>query len=363
MNFDIDISILRERLKTVGSFTPRKSPMPILDNVKMDVGDGVLKLSCTNLEIYMITTISVIHDEAFSFTVNAQDLSSFVSNLTGNAAISFDGRRMILKCGGAKAGFPTIDAKEFPTIPTEGLKKFTLPSVDLQKAFDLVAFASLTGEENRPTLECFNVMVSPNLMTVACTDGFRVAETKTDIVFSDSENFLLPVSHLSAIKKLSGDIVVGIGGNTTSFKSSDTSIYAINMSGIFPQYLAIVPPAFKNTVVIELVGWMKAILRRCLSFEPMVVVMVIDSEGIDFTVETEQKGKYQEKLPISIALFEKDFDYQLILNPAMLVELVTTSEAVGKELTMRWNQSFTPVMFTVSGYDKWFAIQMPMRLS
>lgn len=359
-NFDIDISILRERMKVVSSFTPHKSPMPVLDNVKMEIADGGMKLSCTNLEIHIVTTTPVIHDESFALTVNAQDLSNFITNLTGNASVHFDGKRMALKCGTAKAAFPTVDANAFPILPPCTGSDFTISSGELLKSMGLVEFASLRGDDNRPILTCFNITAKDNELVLACTDGFRVAEVKTPIVFSGSENILVPVSHLAAFKKLSGDVHVIVGKNVTMFSSSNTTIYSVRMAGVFPLYNRIIPESFQNTISIQAIGWMKAILRRCLSFAPTIVELTVDQEGIMFLVETEEKGKYDEKLPISSHVFEEEYEYKLSLSPFMLLQTVETAESLGSELVMKWSSKRTPIMYTVAGVDNWLSVVMPM---
>lgn len=312
----------------------------------------------------MITSFPVIHDGDFAMTVSARDLLDFISNLTGNASVKFDKMKMNMKCGTAKVSFPTIDALEFPGYPVSTAVNdvLVIESSELGKVLDMVSFAA-SSDMARPVLQCIDVSLGNNDLTMACTDGFRVSEAKAVVDYKSSANTKFLVSLVPMIKKLQGDIIVTIGNNSICFESKSTRIYSLLVEGNFPAYRAIMPKSYKNRLTIASISWLKAILRRCIAFNPIMVRMLIEPDGITFSVETEEKGKYDEKLPLKDHLYSDETPKEIALNPSMLIEAVTVSENVGKELVMSWNEKNTPIGFSVNGVSTWEFVQMPMSIN
>ena len=360
---DVNVDMLRDALKTIVVAAPHRSTLPVLANVKMEVKNSELTLACTDLETYMITSFPVMHNGDFALTVCARDLLDFISNLTGNASISFDKMKMNLKCGTAKASFPTIDALEFPGYPVSVAINdvLVMESSELNKVIDMVSFAA-SSDMARPVLQCVDVSLQDNNLTMACTDGFRVSEAKAAVDYKSSANTKFLVSLVPMIKKLQGEIIVTIGNNSICFESKSTRIYSLLVEGNFPAYRAIMPKSYKNKLTISSISWLKAILRRCIAFNPTMVKMFIEPDGITFSVETEEKGKYDEKLPLKDHLYSDETPKEIALNPSMLIEAVTISETLGKELVMHWNEKNTPVGFSVNEVSTWETIQMPMMI-
>jgi DNA polymerase-3 subunit beta len=95
-----------------------KSPLPVLANILFVTENGQLRLSATDLETVISTTIGASIDEEGSITVPSRLLSEFLSNLSpGTLNVVLKKDTLHLSSSLAKSKFSGINASEFPDLP------------------------------------------------------------------------------------------------------------------------------------------------------------------------------------------------------------------------------------------------------
>ena len=152
--------------------------LPITQNILLSAKESKLKLSATNLEVFITTWADAAIQEEGEITVPARVLTELVNSLP-NERIDLDlpeGSGLLqLTCARAKAHINGADAKEFPPIPEvdEGITVLMDPQA-LRTAISRTPFAAAT-EDSRPVLTGVEMKLSGSKFTMAAADGFRLA--------------------------------------------------------------------------------------------------------------------------------------------------------------------------------------------
>ena len=176
------ISCLKEDLvhglSVVNHAVATRTPLPITQNVLLCAKESKLKLSATNLEIFITTWAGAVIEEEGEITVPARLLTELVNSLP-NERIDLElpeGSGLLhLACAQATAHMNSVDAKEFPPIPDidEGMTVLVDPQA-LRTAISRTAFAA-AAEDSRPVLTGVEMKLSGSKFTMAAADGFRLA--------------------------------------------------------------------------------------------------------------------------------------------------------------------------------------------
>jgi DNA polymerase-3 subunit beta len=153
MKLTITREQLQEGLVAVAASIPAKTTLPILSNILLEATKDGIRLSGTDLDIAVSTTVSASVDQEGAITLPARKLVEIVRELP-SAAIRLTAsgeQRVTIECGRSRfrlLGLPREEFPAFPSVKFEG--GWRTSSKELQKLISHVAFAAST-EESRPS--------------------------------------------------------------------------------------------------------------------------------------------------------------------------------------------------------------------
>ncbi|MGH7658582.1 MAG: DNA polymerase III subunit beta, partial [Gemmatimonadales bacterium] len=175
MKFTIAREQLQQGLAAVAASVPAKTTLPVLSNILVEATKDGLRLSGTDLDIGVSTTIPASVDQEGAITLPARKLVDIVRELP-NAAIRFTGsgeQRATIECGRTRFKLLGLPREEFPAFPTVKFDDAWRTSAgELQKLIEHVAFAAST-EESRPILNGVLWELRPDRMRMVATNGHR----------------------------------------------------------------------------------------------------------------------------------------------------------------------------------------------
>ena len=198
---------LQEGLVAVAASVPAKTTLPILSNILLEATKDGIRLSGTDLDISVSTTVSASVDQEGAITLPARKLVEIVRELP-NAAIRLTAsgeQRVGIECGRSRfklLGLPREEFPAFPTVKFEG--GWRTSSKDLQKLIAHVAFAAST-EESRPILNGVLWELRPERMRMVATNGHRLArmDVPTPPAGSSAQaDLIVPPKALEQIRRL-----------------------------------------------------------------------------------------------------------------------------------------------------------------
>lgn len=250
MKFSVTQEKLAKSLQTVSRAIPTKASLPILANILIEAKDNNLYLSATNLETAIKTNIGASVEENGVIAIPAKLLKEFVTSLPAtNLTAELKGYVLHLKSDKTKTKFNGIDAQDYPQLPTinNDNKFIEMDPKVLDKISQVVAFAAGT-DVSRPVFTGIYLQFSKNNLTIACTDGFRLSEYKTEITNELGDtSVLIPAKTLAEISKIfSGSqekikIYLNDKDNLLLFSSEDTIVATRILNGQYPDYKRIIP--------------------------------------------------------------------------------------------------------------------------
>ena len=129
MNFTVVRDELLKPLVLVSGAIERKHTLPILSNVLIEVNQGKLSLTGTDLEVEMVAS-SVMAEPApdFRTTVPAKKLLDIVKSLPDGVQINvqMEGDNLILRAGKSRFSLSTLNADEYPNLDSwDAVSDFT----------------------------------------------------------------------------------------------------------------------------------------------------------------------------------------------------------------------------------------------
>ena len=272
------VSCLQENLarglSIVGRAVSPRSTLPVLGNILVATDEGRLKLAATNLEIGINCWIGAKIEDEGAITVPARLLGEFVSQLPAERIdmdLSVRTLMLNLKCARYDTNIKGIDASEFPIIPTGGSDgAIRIEAGTFRKMINQVVFAAAT-DESRPTLTGVNARFMGSRLTLAATDGFRLAVRSTALAepVREKMEIIIPGRALSELSRIIGilpktegefvEITVAEARNQILFHLPDVDMVSQLIDANFPNYEAIIPKSFATRTVADTQAMLRAL--------------------------------------------------------------------------------------------------------
>src|SRR6202163_714840 len=171
-------SVLGQALQVVSRAISSRTTLPILNNILIETTAEGVALTATNLEIGIRKLVPAEVSMEGATTAPARLLTDFVSTLPDqDLEMNLDGatQSLNLRCARFDTHIKCIEAEEFPPgpRPDEG-DRMEVALDELVSAVEQTQMAAST-DEARPVLTGVLVLVQGGSLTLAATDGHRLA--------------------------------------------------------------------------------------------------------------------------------------------------------------------------------------------
>ena len=268
------VSCLQENLARglgiVGRAVATRSTLPVLVNILLGTDENRLKLSATNLEIGINCWVGAHVDEDGAITVPARLLTDFVNSLPPDRVdmeLLVRTQQILLRCARFEAKIKTIDAQEFPLIPTSD--EDTTIRVDaslLQRTINQCIFAAAV-DESRPILTGVLAQFEGSRLTLVAADGFRLAVNELELLSPVPQPFstVIPARALGEVARIIGDQTEPVSINMTPehnrilFHMNNVELVSQLIEGKFPDYKQIIPTGHTTRMTIDTKAFLRAV--------------------------------------------------------------------------------------------------------
>jgi DNA polymerase-3 subunit beta len=309
MKLTITREQLQEGLVAVAASVPAKTTLPILSNILLEATKDGIRLSGTDLDIAVSTTVSASVDQEGAITLPARKLVEIVRELP-SAAIRLTAsgeQRVTIECGRSKfrlLGLPREEFPAFPTVKFDG--SWRTSSKDLQKLIAHVAFAAST-EESRPILNGVLWELRPERMRMVATNGHRLA--RMDVPTPPSGNtaqadLIVPPKALEQIRRLfraDEEVEIAKSENHLGFRSPTTQIFTRLIEGPYPNYEQVIPRENDKSATADKAAFASALRRMSIvaSDQTHRIRMAFANGSCKLSVQTPDLGEAQEEITVS----------------------------------------------------------------
>ncbi len=368
MKFTITREQFQEGLQAVAASVPTKTTLPVLANILVEASRDGLKLSGTDLDIAVSTTVPASVDQEGAITIPARKLAEIVRELP-NASIRVTAsgeQRVTIECGKSKfrlLGLPKDEFPAFPSVKFEG--GWTALAGNIQKLIQHVAFAAST-EESRPILNGVLWELRPDRMRMVATNGHRLARMDVPAAAAGGgqADLIVPPKALEQIRKLfaaEDEIEVARSENHLGFRSASTQVFTRLIEGPYPNYEQVIPRENDKAMTADKAALISALRRMSIvaSDQTHRIRMAFANGTCKLSVQTPDLGEAQEELTVA---YEGDA-LEIGFNAAYLLEVMKYIPT--DEVRMTFKAPERAATCEPVGWDdpaSFLALVMPLRL-
>lgn len=249
MKFIVEREHLLKPLQQVSSPLGGRPTLPILGNLLLQVTEGSLLLTGTDLEMEMVArvTLSQPH-EAGATTVPARKFFDICRGLPEGAeiAVTLESERMLVRSGRSRFSLSTLPAADFPNLDDwQSEVEFTLPQATLKRLIEATQF-SMAHQDVRYYLNGMLFETEGEALRTIATDGHRLAVCSMPIGQQlPSHSVIVPRKGVMELVRLldGGEIPLQlqIGSNNIRAHVGDFIFTSKLVDGRFPDYRRVLP--------------------------------------------------------------------------------------------------------------------------
>lgn len=354
---------LNKGLGIVSHIANKNSNLPILNNVLLKANKNGLVLITTDLEIGIKAFVRGKVDEEGEFTVAAKLLNDFVALLPReNINLELEDNALFIKSQNQKTNIKGTEAEDFPLIPEiEKENEVEINILEFKKALGQLIFAA-SLDSSRIEINSVNFNFSKDLLVLAATDSYRLAEKKIKISNQQERTLIVPLKTIQELVRVLSEqekqtIKLYFNENQIMFVFDGVEIISRVIEGRYPDYQQIIPEKFVTTAKCakdKLVPAIKSAALFCkqgindvrLSIANKEIVIASASSGLGENIIT---------VPAEISGEDNDivFNYRYLLDGLLNLG--------SQEVCLKINNNSTPGLLTPDKNEDYLYLIMPIK--
>jgi DNA polymerase-3 subunit beta len=313
VKFEIQQEDLQQALDIIANVVPAKTTLPILTCVLMEVGDGRLKLSATNLDISITTgTDKVAIKQDGRVAIPATKFVPFVRTLrSGKVTIAQKGEQIILNSGKARMTENTMKVDEYPAL--KELKEKNGVDVAAAELIDMIneTSYSVSRDETRPALMGILWEVRKDSLTLVATDAHRLARSRREMQWTvpGDREMIVDTAGLRQLPRIvtglddeaSGNVTIYMGENQLSFKAGPTVLHTRLLEGPFPDYNAVIPKDNDKDVTLDKADFAQTIRRVSITADRITsqIKLGIEDGRMELSARGTEGSQSEDEISVS----------------------------------------------------------------
>ena len=350
MKFVISSTELLGHLQAISRVISNKNTLPILDNFLFQLTDKELKITASDLETTLITTINLenVTDEG-GIAIPARILTDTLKEFP-DQPLTFDINTgtfgIVITTENGKYNIVGQNGEDFPQLP--------IIKDDQKTSIQLTADVLLSGitktlfatadDELRPVMNGIYIELFPDNMTFVASDAHKLVRYRRNDVKADQESaFILPKKPASLLKailpKEENDVMLEFDDKNAFFTLSNYKLVSRLVEGNYPSYNSVIPTNNPNKLTIDRLELYNALKRVSLFSNQASNLVKLDLKGnklnvsaqdIDFSISANEHLNCQYEGDDMEIGFKSSFLVEILSNIAssdVLVELSDPSRA------------------------------------
>ncbi|MDP6896026.1 MAG: DNA polymerase III subunit beta [Rhodospirillales bacterium] len=371
MKLTIERAALLKSLGHVQSVVERRNTIPILSNVKLEAGDGAMRLNATDMDLDIVEEAVADVATPGATTVSAHTLYDIVRKLPDGAQVNIDGGgggQVILSAGRSRFTLASLSIDEFPVLSGGELPhQFTVTAAELRGLIDRTRFA-ISTEETRYYLNGIYLHEADRdgtaMLRAVATDGHRLASVEIPLP-AGAEGMLgviVPRKAVVELRKLideSGDeVAVSLSESKIRFAFDDAVLTSKLIDGTFPDYQRVIPEGNDKVMEVNCGVFAEAVDRvsAISSEKSRAIKLSLDGGTLVLSASSPEHGSATEELEVA---YDGDV-LEIGFNSAYLLDVTRQIEGETARFTMA--DSASPTVMQETDDASALYVLMPMRV-
>ncbi|GJQ31348.1 MAG: DNA polymerase III subunit beta [Ignavibacteriaceae bacterium] len=343
MQFTINSIAFDKLITKVLPAVPLRTPMPILENILVEFGNGELTLTANDHEVAISVKDNVTCEGSARFIVKGKLLSDFVKSL-GDTLIRvvIEDQKIVMKTDMGHYNFNYASPENFPGFKSiETDKVLDIDAKILKKALQAASFA-VSKDSARVAMTGVLIDMREDGTHFVATDAHKLVKYSATAVKHDEPTaIVVPGKTVNILVKLleDGNVAFKYTSGGMFVESGTTKMVSRLIEHKFPEYNAVIPQDGPNKLTISKAPFVSATRRMMLLSNKnfQLVKMALDKDGIQLNTEDQESGsKADEAVPANYIGenftigFKTESLFEILNNLScddLVVELVSPSKA------------------------------------
>ncbi len=366
MRFTLQREAFLKPLAQVVNVVERRQTLPVLANFLVQVQNGQLSLTGTDLEVEMVSRIAVEDAHDGETTIPARKLFEIIRALPDGSRITVSqtGDKITVQAGRSRFTLATLPSNDFPSVDeVEATERVAIGEATLKELIERTAFA-MAQQDVRYYLNGLLFDLRGDALRTVATDGHRLALCETDLAkpSGSKRQIIVPRKGVTELQRLleSGDreIELEVGRSHVRVKRDDVTFTSKLIDGRFPDYEAVIPIGADREVKVDREA-LRASLQRAaiLSNEKYRGIRVEVSPGnLKISAHNPEQEEAQEEIEADTTVS----DLAIGFNVNYLLDALSALR--DEEVIIQLRDSNSSALVRESSSEKSRHVVMPLRL-
>ena len=269
MNIVVSSAALGTAVAMLQRVINTKNALPILGDIKCEVSNDQMKLTASDSEVFMHTTLPIATDCDGNFCVPASKLNSALAQLPEQPItmqVDIENTQLTIEHQSGKVYFPIDNADEYPApIDAEFGEAVKIDGTLLADAIKRGSFA-IDNNELRPVMNCMYYGLQDGFLDIVASDGTKLAKSHICVKDADvrtEQNMKIPRKVANLLGKLltADQIEVRTCDLFGEIKADPYTITFRQVEGKYPNYNSVIPEAQPHSAVVHRLTLMNSIAK------------------------------------------------------------------------------------------------------
>ncbi|HPW88660.1 MAG TPA: DNA polymerase III subunit beta [Kaistella chaponensis] len=373
MKFIVASGELQKALNTVSGVISSSQSRPILENYLFELEENNLKITASDGETTLVTTLEVKSDDTGKFAVPAKIFQDFVKTyneqpLTLSVKEATDGNGSLLEILDEKDNFAVAldNADDYPELPEfDASQSVKISAGILSEALTNTLFAT-SNDSLRPVMTGVLFQFKEDETNFVSTDSHRlVVYKRTDLINAEPIEFIMPKKPLAIFKNIlanSGeDVTIEFNENMAKFTFGNNTWICRLIDGKYPNYTAVIPKENPNILTINRNLLLSSIRRASIMSNKSTNQVRFKLSGNILHLHAEDT-EYANKADMQIPCDYNGEDINIGFSSKFLTEMLSVLSS--DDITMKMSQPNRPgIIEPVDGLEdeeKILMLSMPV---
>jgi len=369
MKFSVNQQDLQQALNYCQGVIEKRSTLPILSNILLDVQNSRLTLTATDLDlifIHQIQNIEIV--EEGKTTTTSSIMYDIVRKFSSGKKINLtlnDKNKLHLESEKSVFNLNCISASEFPITDEDfNQNQFIIKSKQLLKLLNKCKF-SVSNDETRHYLSGIYFhqtdFEDKNYLTAVATDSHRMSISKIRLEEKiEFEPIILPKKTIYQLCALldgyDGDVKISNVKSKIKFELANSVLISKLIDGKFPNYIQVIPKNNQKKLEIDLKLFLGSVDRvASVSLDKKDgVKFSLTQNTLNLSVNNTNSGDGKETINVKF-----EHDLEISFNSRYLIDVA--SQLDGDKIELFFNDMGSPALIKdPSDFDSIFVV-MPMK--
>lgn len=307
MRFTLSSSALNSRLQALAKVINSKNSLPILDCFLFEVAGNQLKVTASDSENVMTSTIVLDENNGDGrFAVPNRTILDAVKELPEQPlTFDVDTEKFTIKIlyQNGLYNFAAQNGEEYPRAQaiSDGATSIVVSGSVLNDNITRSLFAT-AQDELRPVMNGVFFDLTPDALSIVASDGHKLVRNKNfNIKSEESASFILPKKPATLLKnvlgKESGDVVVKFDDRSAEIEYGEGKLSCRLIEGRYPNYNSVIPQNNTNHLTIDrraLIGALRRVLPFASESSQLVRLhleagkLELESKDVDFATSARE---------------------------------------------------------------------------